>query len=787
MSNGEYLYPHEIREAWQEAIDNLDLPPEEAGIIASVVQYAQPPLAWEALCKSTEVYSHDHDIMFNESIVKKFVTSEYISHSKPKRFATSHPVFFAFTHPAKFGKLSCPTTKHARRLLSSIFHDAASGEMVSRSQFYQHAIAARDVLISLIASGWHPRNTAQNDISDLLLAVHSDTMYGHIDDNFKRKLNLFEMMVRGDLEPGEIERKRIGGRGGSRGDNKGRRDVWHEERLAALAQQTQKTPSLRIPFTDQDSDWDSIGKPELKKTDIQPLKINDGNTDIENGSEAFYLQRKTPSSLTPADDRKVARYWLAGAPTSSVKSVADVGRLTPDLINQVMQAPLTPICHLYASLLVITGLPPMRMTRLAVSDGHTLEHIINHGDRRPYWLPDMQLLCYQLLDGPVKSDEDPAARWVILQLPESVASALSRADIEIKRRPFHGVRSALNRQLKKEFKNTSGIIPTANRLSASSWLYCRPHAIDDIAAATISGQFGLGMAAPAAYRNIPRKEHQQIVSRALQKLCWDVPETEGAPFNVGVTEQIGLSTAGSAMARSPHEFAAIFEKLTSAMQAPSAQLSRWWPGEPIPLAAITELHQLVSAHELLAWQLSTGARPIGPGSKNHLDHSLQWVYDKNSSIGRESRVIPLLATIRNSILSHQNWTNVINFRLNKNGVIVDNQRTGQRQTPSWMELSKRGNIIILRDMMWRDLATLPVIDAENWPSNICRHSIASWLRLHCPDAEVDHLLGHTRHGRMLASAQSETSLGQQHNLRKLLTKWLTLCGYRPLDWKRMPY
>ncbi len=787
MSNEKHLYPHEIIKPWQEAVENLDLPTEEARIIMAIVQYSQPPPSLDSLIKAAELYSHDQGTSIDDDIIRKFERSDDISQIKPKSFGTSHPVFYAFTLPTKLGKFKCCTTQRTRELLSELFHDAKRRGNVSANRFYEHFIAARDVMIVLMKTGWETDQTEKINKNKLLISLRGDHMYGYATDQIKEKIYTFEKIVRGELLPGGIKYKRTGGRVGS-GSNDEKHDIWHEERIAKLAQLTKKTPNkTRITASD------NVGNDSNESTELLNIgmEINQRHTagkeaDRDVG-EALYLQQPTLNTLTLSDSRESVRHWLAGAPTSSIKTVTDMGRLTPDLVKQAMEIPLSSLCRIFASLLISTGLPPKRLTQLSAIRNHTLEHIIHRGDNRPYWLPNLRLLCYQLTDGPTKNDANPAAKWVILHLPKSVASELDDADKDIKNRPFYGVQSELNRQLKKFFTATPGIIPTTNRLSATSWLYCRPYAVDDIAAAMLSGNFGLGMAAPAAYREVPRQEHQKIFENTLRELGWHVPETIGAPLNAATTDNLDLSTAGSAVARPSNEFSAIFEQLKHAMKSPSAQLSRWWPGEPIPLAAVIELYQLVSAYELLAWQLSTGARPIGPGSKNYLGNSLQWIYDKNSSIGRESRVIPLLASIRNSLISLHNWTSSILHRLNQKGVNVKDQRKGDRKTPGWMEISRRGNSIKVRDMMWQDLATLTAIDVAIWPPNVCRHSTATWLRQHAPDAQVDHLLGHTRFGRMLASTQAETPLGQQHDLRKLLTTWLKQCGYRPLHWNQMPW
>ena len=278
-----------------------------------------------------------------------------------------------------------------------------------------------------------------------------------------------------------------------------------------------------------------------------------------------------------------------------------------------------------------------------------LEALIATADDRPYWLPDHQLIVYRLLDGPVPHETSPGATWVMLALPASLAAMLTSLEVPFPRRPFQGVGPSLNQQLRKVFADTPGVTPTAHRLSASSWLYCRPHARDDVAAASLSGQFGLGLAAPAAYRRIPRAEHQHIFEQALRYLDWKVPTPSTRPNTPMLTHHGDTAMAGSGVAQPASAFADLFQWLRDAMKEPSVELAGWWPGEPIPLVAVTTLHQLVSSHELLAWQLSTGARPIGPSSEHCLVDDLQWVDDKASALGRESRVIPLLTTVRNNL------------------------------------------------------------------------------------------------------------------------------------------
>lgn len=784
----EIPYPADIMTCWAEAVDALDLDPGEKRTALAIVAYAQPPLYGEAFAVASTLYAADHGIMIGSASLDAIRASADISSARPERTGSYYPVYYALTHPNKLGNSQCHASQFVRPALSELFQEIASGTLVSRHRFYQHVVDIRDVMVAIIASGWQPEATQGTRKETLLAAVHHDALYGLIDERLARKIETFEMMLRGEVEPGEIQRQRTGSGGGGRGGGRGgaaKRDEWHAARVAQLAKQSSQPPTTRRSAVREVSSRDAMGDVTLRDMGMQARPAADVHGANEAASETLILQRQTPSLQTPADDRRLVRGWLAGAPTTSLKSVTDLARLTQDQVDQVMSSSLSPVCQLFATLLLSTGLTPARLARLTVKEDGDVETLIDADDDRPYWLPEHQLIVYRLLDGPVPRETSPAATYVMVALPASLAAILTGLEVPFARRPFQGVRASLNQQLRKVFTGTPGVTPTAHRLSASSWLYCRPHARDDVAAASLSGQFGLGLAAPAAYRRIPRAEHQDIFEQALRQLGWAAPASSPRPNTPELTPHRDMAMAGSGIAQPATAFVELFQWLRDAMQGPSAELAGWWPGEPIPVKAVTTLHQLVSSHELLAWHLASGARPIGPSSQHCLAGELQWVCDKASGLGRESRVIPLLTTIRNSLQAYHQWTQAILIRVTEGRMRLDDQRTATCQTPHWMAPSRRGKAVTLRDMRWLDMAALPPLAA--WPHNVCRHSTASWLREHCPDAVVDHLLGHTRHGRMLSSPRTEATLGQQHELRRALTEWLSQCGYRPLDWRLMPW
>ena len=777
-------YPADIRAYWAEALDALDLDPGEKRTALAVVAYAQPPLYGEAFNTASTLYANDRGITLSAGSLAAVWESADISSASPERTGSYFPVYYALTQPNKLGKLQCRTSQYIRPLLSKIFQEIASGTLVSRHRFYQHVVDIRDVMMAIISSGWQPETTQGSRKEALLAAVHDDALYGLIDERLTRKIETFEMMFRGEIKPGEIQRQRTGSSGGRRG-GAAKRDEWHAARVTELAKRSSQPRTIRHSTDPEMSSDDDMSDTTLRDMGMKLRPATNAYGANEAESETLILQRQTPSLQTPVDDRRLIRGWLAGAPTTSLKNVTDLARLTQDQVDQVMSSSLTPACQLFATLLLTTGLPPARLASLAVQEPCELEALIATKDDRPYWLPEHRLIVYRLLDGPVPRDTSPGTTWVMLALPASLATMMTGLEVPFPKRPFQGAGASLNQQLRRVFANTPGVTPTAHRLSASSWLYCRPHARDDVAAASLSGQFGLGLAAPAAYRRTPRAEHQHIFEQVLRHLDWEVPTPSPRPNTPMLTHHGDTAMAGSGVAQPASAFADLFQWLRDAMKDPSVELAGWWPGEPIPLVAVTTLHQLVSCHELLAWQLSTGARPIGPSSEHCLVDDLQWVDDKASALGRESRVIPLITTVRNNLHAYHQWTQAILIRMNQGSIRLDEQRTMACQTPLWMTPSRGAKSVTLRDMRWKDLAALPPLTA--WPHNVCRHSTASWLREHCPDAVVDHLLGHTRHGRMLSSPRTEATLGQQHQLRRALTEWLSQCGYRPLDWRLLPW
>jgi len=782
-------FPHEIRQAWQAVIDTTELTSDEKERLMAIVRYAQPPASISTLTQAAALYTLDVCVCDIAPAIKILEKSDMITHDIPKRIGTNFPIFYALTNHLHLNQPSSALAQQARIFMSDFFKDVKQTQLISRSNFYHHVLAARDI-INIIINAGYPKNTQDIKFSKYVLnAIKSDALFAQISKEIEGKIEVFTTLINGELLPGGKSRNyKSGGRSNGSKQIK-KNDPWHDKRLSRLAN---APPPPRCVMREaryiSNNAFNAGDDMHVHASGLRPTVDKKRSEAPEENSEHITLQRVTPSTLTPRDDGQLTRRFTLGAPTTTLSSITDLSRLTPGHIDDLICLPLEPLTHTYTVLLLSTGLPAQRLMQLVVSQ-HLDAVIRDQYDERPHWCPSAMVLCYKLLDGPSVRHEAPENQWVQLQLPPLLATALGGLeDGQFPQRPFLAARGRLNKQLRHHFRKKPGITPTANRLSATSWLYRRPHAVDDVAAATLAGQFGLALAAPAAYRRLPNDEIQQLFNETLKNLgvTESTHPTLSDRDSACLTAPVDL--VGSAVAETPDAFVPIFQEIRAAMRAPQSEISRWWQGLPFPIDALVTLYQLVATHELLAWQLSSGARPIGDSSENHIGEKRQWVHDKNSARGTESRVIPVLAPIRDGLRALQRWTSSLIHTTAAEGIIVVDRRTAKRDTPAMLLTQKHGQRLVLRDMSWSDISSLPLIPSlAEWPNNVTRHSLTSWLRHRVPDAAVDALLGHARHGRMLSSPRAEASIGEQPQLRRALQMWLKECGYQSLNWSRIPW
>lgn len=785
------FYPNEIYSQWQEAVEKLGLSSRDEKAIMQVIHYVQPPVSIEALKNAVEVFNWDHDGFCLKDAIVKISSNGYIPLGRPRKIGSLYPVFFAMTNPRFFGTAGDHKYFLARQLIDEWFSELSTGLNTSRHNFYSHVLAVRHVIMSVIGADYQVDDEEVKPDKFFYFAIRSDALYVQR-RQLDRSYQIFTEIYQDELSPGELIRYSPGGgrRGGAQ-KKREKTDAWHDVRVKKLAS---VSPPKRIrvsqpPDSDKNQKADELADTQVAVLGFRPVR---DPTAADSGSaeknEQPILQRKIFSELTPSDDRKIVQRWINNAATASLSTVNDLSRLTPEKVNESLTVSLKMIEYALAVLLLATGMPVNRIVKLETISIDDIDFTASTNDH-PVFLPETNELWYRLLDGPGanKSNKDKYYQWISLKLPDILAMALSGLEPSQHDRPFKAVQSELNRKLKNHFRKYPGIKPTANRIRASSWLWRRPHARDDVAAEMLSGQFGLALSAPAAYRSIPRAEIQRVFTDTVKGLGITHDEKKSNITGFKSNCEIEIDTVGSAIAQPPCAFVPLFAELREAINPPIDKLSMWWGGQSFPRQSLVTLYQYVAAYHLLAWQLSTGARPVGPESQNKFSGKWQWLHDKNSARGIESRVIPLLTDIKNALFKLQRWTDSLLHQLNNENITVEDRRTNGRNTPDWLEEKGRSRRLILRDMNWYDFKTLSLPHTQGLADNVARHSLASWLREKISGAEVDALLGHASDGRSLSSVRAAATINQDGELRRQLNEWLRLCGYKPLKWESLPW
>ncbi|TDX32157.1 hypothetical protein DFO67_102106 [Modicisalibacter xianhensis] len=784
-------YPRELVQEWQKVIERASLTAQDAQWVMQKVHYALPPLCAVALQTTADFYRVDHGGCDSTAAVAALASQGLIEAQLPSDLGTLYPLYYAITHPRLLGRQTCRIASLGRRLISDWFSEVSGEVRTSRSNYYTHLLAVRHVLMAVIEAGVEPdADLSESPEAFFRSAIESDSFYSQR-RTIQAAYDTFSEISSGNLCPGELIRSsRSGGSKVTRARRQ-KTDPWHEARVQAMVA---SPPPRRRAVTTVAEPGGSETPHALDDTETSALGFRhvatpSATADAEETSELPTLQRKVPSALTPGDDRRLVQRWVNSAATTALAAISDMARLTPEQVRDALRIALPPLERVFALLLLSTGLPVSRLLTLTVCQAGTTAQSPTSDDP-PVWHPESRELCYRLRNGPSAREDAVDMQWVRLRLPAPLADALSDPEVATPGdRPFRGVRSRLNRRLARHFRHQPGITPTANRLSASSWLWRRPYARDDVAAATLSGQFSLALAAPAAYRQLSRHEIQRIFDATLESLGLVVTPEQMRDSSENHVSGLPDKSAvmGSAIAQPPEMFAALFTALREAMAAPAQEIASWWLGLPFPRESLAELYQYVAAYHLLAWQLSTGARPIGNSSHNRLGEHVQWIRDKASARGIESRVVPLLSEVHKELEQLRRWTESVQHQLQAQGLTLGDKRSGLRNTPAWLVAPQRGRRLVLRDMVWPDLQSLPLRHTTGLANNVARHSLASWLRACASDAEVDALLGHAHHGLSLSSPRAATAMGRQPELRRLLSQWLHCCGFRQLNWERLPW
>lgn len=774
-----YLLPNEVKNRWQPWLDRSEVTTLQRQCVQRVIGYTLPPVCCMTLLKAATAYDMDHSEAPTLPIVQAFVKQVHLEAASSRPSKQAFALNNAMTNPDHLGGESRLRTL-CRQQISVWFSTVATNAQASL--YYSHLIQCRGILEILCESQNAEATGITQRLSYLVRLAGSHDLSYQISQT-SNYYQLFLDISEGHRQPGVAVRNVTQRKSSSRRQT---RDSWHDQRLSEL-KNTVPTASYR-PATLSDHNSVDNSPDEAQQCGMRAVTNQNRSS---NGDEApIAFQRQEFSTFTPQDDQLLVRRIVRASATSAIAHECDLQRLPAERILQLLGSDMSAIQRTTVLLLVATGLPVSRLTTLRTAE----ECFMQPGSTLPEddgvrWEPVSATLAYRLTDGP---EDDPATanRWLVLKLPRHMGDSLT--DI-LDRGPhdtlvFGPIFKRLSRYLKRYSRNRPGVNITSNRLAASSWSWRRAYSRDDVSAQWLSGTIGLGLSAPSSYRRVERLELQETFNQILMALgvSLDSDTPSLSSLIAGVSQ-----TSGSPHAVSPGEFKTVLAALRRAVGHAHAERRHPSCRGVQGRYALIALAQRLAAHTYLSWLLATGTRPVGSASQNRLSGTRMWIRDKASSRGEESRVVPIVSSIVDALNRHQRWTTHAIAEWQLLGGSIEDQRSARRDTPAWFIPGRGKAILVVRDIQHRDLppllASLPSLPASvsNWPANVTRHSVTTWLRHRCADADIDTLLGHAHSGVSITSPRASARIGPQSALRRALRDWLGACGYTALAWEAL--
>lgn len=773
------LLPGEIKSGWQPWLDQPAVTPLQRQCVRRVIRYTLPPVCCTSLLKAATAYDWDHSKDNTLPIVQAFVKQVGLETASSRLSKQAYPLFTALTDPNHLGGQSALRTL-CRQQISAWFSSVSTD--AQPTLYYNHLIKCRSILETLCQSQHAEAEGITQRLGFLVSLAGSSELAFRIAQK-PEYYQLFLDISDGHRTPGVRIRNDTNREVGSHSQP---RDIWHDQILCQLKKAASAASYKRVTLDDHVSDDTSPA--EAQQCGMSA--INNAHTTINDDETPIAFQRQQFSTFTPQDDQLLVRRIVRASATSTIAHECDLHRLPPERILSVLESDMSAVQRTIVLLLVATGLPVSRLSSLRLAEecfmqpGSTLPD-----DDAPRWEPMSATLAYRVKDGPL-DDTATANRWVVLRLPKPMGDSLTAAlEVDVTTdKVFAPIFKRLTRYLRRYSRARPGVNITPNRLVASSWSWRRPLSRDDVSARWLNGTFGLGLSAPSAYRRLERLEIQQTFDKVL--IALGVPLDRNTPSLSPLIAGIS-KTSGSPYAVSPSAFKPVLEALRRAVGDAHAARQHPHCRGLQGLDALIALAQRLAAHTYLSWLLATGTRPVGPATQNRLSGTRMWIRDKASSQGNESRVIPIVSTIGDALHCYHRWTTHAIAEWQRLGGIVEDQRSTRRDTPSWFSSGRGKTTLVVRDIQHRDLppllASLPSLPASvsHWPDNVTRHSLATWLRYRCPDADVDALMGHAHSGVSITSPRASACIGSQNGLRRALREWLSACGYTSLAWETL--
>lgn len=518
------------------------------------------------------------------------------------------------------------------------------------------------------------------------------------------------------------------------------------------------------------------------------------NTLLSQGDQALHLERiqllqQTRSLKTSADIGVRPKEEILAALRTFPSRQDQASIVVPVSVIQERQG------LAFLNILLCTGIAPERLLQTTViARSPALSPTITNAwttcqtlNQIPGWSPEEGLLHYAV-------NKAPTETTITLPLSDTLNQSLMAGKVwPIGSQPFKALKSLIEKKLKHWGKNRPGSALTLRRLSASHHHWVVPACEDEVIATWLRGELPLSLAAPATYRQIPLHNIQTAFLSAQSALgLFPLPQESSCTSR-------GDHLVGSSKAEEPSYFKRPLRLLAQWAKNHSALVTSLITSQgnrSSDLRAVGDViarqGQALGALILLAWQVCTLARPLGPATQCEQLENTLWLRDKDSARAQESRQIPLVPALGALLELQHEWRMAWQQWWERRSGKADFLGHARVAYPAHWKFNAFTQTLEQQRMHhadWRQwLKELPTLtssplagELSQWsrkPSNVTRHSMITALQSRLPQATVHALAGHITLGHSLQSPSSDRSLIQS-DTRSALTEIARLCGLTP--------
>ncbi|MBR9754261.1 MAG: hypothetical protein GYB56_05830 [Gammaproteobacteria bacterium] len=766
--------PETILRQWADQLGDRVLSASEERHLWPFLQRNLPPCSQADLWISAQIHAQDENDPELLDLISKLLRLLPLEPGPLQTIRQSHPLHSHLTFPDKFGPTMVRTDiatqasqiarhgtastpylaflpnngeqspiEHNRRLIRLALRDMAgyhSDPLVDPSIYYQHLSTLRIALRYMLPRWQHPIVWSHSASLSLLSAWKSMPWLANDKSKLYNHLNRAYELLSGNPALG-----------------------------TRRARYTKRSPQRSVFFQDTFKHNFSpvASSPELPETLDAPLRPDgdeeDDDASLERDSISHQQEEEAPfyrtgdSLLTPEDCRVIARKRQQTSIAQSLGGLSNFAT-TQGQIRRILALPLPPDAKLLVQLVLATGIAPVRLSQMRVTDvaQEALLRTTAVSRGQPLqWVAESKTLYIPVIHAP--SGSPPLS----LRLPNTLAASLNQLS-DATTQPLIKTLTLLNRQLVQHMRSDTGTTPTAQRVVRAARHHILGMAKTDIEAEWLNGELSLKTAAPAAYRKMPMRELQQLMNASLE--CWGIATPKKAVALPNETQAI--TALGSSVTLTHHTAREALKGLYDLVQAGLSDFpkaARTQSHSQDVCSALIELNSALCCYTLLAVQLTAGLRPIGPTTRMSRRGRLLWVADKDSGHYRESRVIPLPLPVCQNLDTLEAWQTAWRQHWPRKGKTWLSWPENEEALAMWWSrrraslnltakpfqqtymrdwISARHQAPQLTTSSRRALDTLLTL-----PDNAPRHFVAQTLDGRMQANTLDMLLGHVKRGQ----------------------------------------